>query len=82
MNQAYLDSDREKKKKKDSSKYLTYLHFSHGVGSHAPRKMAQFHLLPLGICKALKLHAYLLWLIQKEPDVPKYQTEGRPINKV
>lgn len=38
--------------------------------------MAQFHLLPLGICKALKLHAYLLWLIQKEPEVPKYQMKG------
>lgn len=34
--------------------------------------MAQFHLLPLGFHKALKLQAYLSWLIQKEPE---YQIE-------
>lgn len=31
--------------------------------------------------KALNLHAHLSWLIQKQPEVLEYQTEGRTLRR-
>lgn len=67
MNQVYLDRDRIKGLLKISSLFPCL-----ALSWQSQPNMAQFHLLPLGFYEALKLRAYLSWLIQKEPE---YQVE-------